>query len=54
MFSLFDFYRSQILDFERTEAEINAIIEEIANNDELTNGEYCTLYEIAVQKMQEV
>lgn len=51
---MFDFYKRQILDFSRTEAELNALLEEISNSDDISNEEYFALYEIAVQKMQEV
>lgn len=54
MFSLFDFYRRQIEDFNRTEADLDALLEEISNSDDISNEEYFSLYEIAVQKMQEV
>lgn len=51
---MFDFYRRQIEDFERSESELDALFEEISNSDNITNEEYFALYEIAVQKMQEV
>lgn len=50
---MFDFYRRQITDFPRTETELNAIMEEIANCEDITNAEYSTLYEISIQKLQE-
>lgn len=49
---MFDFYRRQIEDFNRTEAELNALLEEISNSDDITNEEYFALYEIAMQKLQ--
>lgn len=51
--TMFDFYRRQITDFPRTETELNAIMEEIANCEDITNAEYSTLYEISIQKLQE-
>lgn len=51
---MFDFYRRQIEDFSRSETELNALIEEIANNDDLSNEEYCRLYDIAINKLREV
>ena len=50
---MFDFYRRQIEDFPRTETELNAIMEEVANSNDITNAEYSKLYEIAMQKLQE-
>lgn len=49
---MFDFYKRQILDFERSETELDALLEEISNSDDITNEEYFALYEIAVQKIQ--
>ena len=51
---MFDFYRRQIEDFPRTERELGALIEEIANNEDLTNDEYRKLYEIAIDKLRDV
>lgn len=49
---MFEFYRRQIEDFNRTEAELNALFEEISNSDDISNEEYFALYEIAMQKLQ--
>ena len=49
---MYDFYRRQIEDFNRTETELNTLIEEISNSDDITNEEYFALYEIAMQKLQ--
>lgn len=49
---MFDFYKRQILDFERSEAELDTLFEEISNSDDITNEEYFALYEIAMQKLQ--
>lgn len=49
---MFEFYRRQIEDFNRTEAELNALLEEISNSDDISNEEYFALYEIAMQKLQ--
>lgn len=51
---MFEFYRRQIEDFNRSEAELDALFEEIANSDDISNEEYFSLYEIAMQKMLEV
>lgn len=51
---MFEFYRRQIEDFPRTEDELNAIIEELANSDDISNAEYSALYEIAMKKIREV
>ena len=51
---MFDFYRRQIEDFNRTETELNALMEEIADCDSLSNEEYFKLYAIALQKFQTV
>lgn len=51
---MFDFYKRQIEDFNRTEAELNAIMEEIANSDSLSNAEYTELYTIALRKIQTI
>ena len=49
---MFEFYCRQIEDFDRTEAELNALLEEISNSDDITNEEYFALYEIAMLKLQ--
>ena len=49
---MFEFYRRQIEDFNRTEAELQAFFEEIANSDSITNSEYCKLFDIAMQKLK--
>lgn len=49
---MFDFYKRQILDFERSEAELDALLEEISNSDDITNEEYFALYEIAMRKIK--
>ena len=51
---MFDFYRRQIEDFNRTEAELQAFFEEIANSDSITNAEYCKLFDIAMQKLKTI
>lgn len=49
---MFDFYKRQILDFERSEAELDTLFEEISNSDDITNEEYFALYEIAMRKIE--
>lgn len=51
---MFDFYKRQIEDFNRTEAELNALVETISNDDSLSNAEYTELYTIALRKIQTV
>ena len=51
---MYDFYRRQIEDFNRTESELNALIEEIASSEGITNAEYYKLYNIAMQKLQTI
>ena len=52
--NMFDFYKRQIEDFNRTEAELNALIETISNDDSLSNAEYTELYTIALRKIQTI
>ena len=35
-----------------TEQQLNAIIEAAADNDGISNADYCTLYGIALRKLQ--
>lgn len=36
------------------EDRLNAIVEEAANDDEITNDQYCAIYAHALEKMQQV
>lgn len=49
---MFDFYKRQIEDFNRTLNDTDALFEELANDDTLTNDEYASLYELAVNKFR--
>lgn len=50
---MFEFYRRQIEDFNRSETELDALLEEISNSDDISNEEYFALYEIAVRRCKE-
>ena len=52
MSKTFEFYRKQIVRGNYTEAELNALFEEIAYNDKLTHKEYCELYELVMNKLR--
>ena len=52
MDNIYNFYKHQIEDFDRSIDEVNALFEELANNDILTNEEYSALYEIATNKFR--
>lgn len=47
----FDFYKRQITDFSRSISELNALIEDLANNDSLTDAEYEILYNLALKQI---
>lgn len=49
---MFEFYKRQIEDFNRSEVELNALIEDISNSDDITNEEYSKLYEMAINKLR--
>lgn len=49
---MFDFYKRQIEDFNRTLNDVDAFFEELANDGNLTNEEYSKLYEIAINKFR--
>ena len=49
---MYDFYKRQIEDFNRSENELNNLIETLANDETLTNQEYSKLYEIALNKLK--
>ena len=52
MDKMFNFYKHQIEDFDRSINDIDSLFEELANNDILTNDEYSALYELAVNKFR--
>ena len=52
MDNMYNFYKHQIEDFDRSIDEVNALFEELANNDILTNDEYSALYELATNKFR--
>ena len=52
MDNIYNFYKHQIEDFDRSIDEVNALFEELANNDTLTNDEYSELFEIATNKFR--
>lgn len=52
MNNMYNFYKRQIEDFDRSIDEVNALFEELANNDILTNDEYSALYKLAVNKFR--
>lgn len=52
MFNTFEFYRRQIEDFNRSDAELINLIENLSDNDYLSNEEYGKLYDLALQKIK--
>lgn len=52
MFNTFDFYRRQIEDFNRSDAELISLIENLSDNDYLSNEEYGRLYDLALRKIK--
>ena len=52
MFNTFEFYRRQIEDFNRNDAELINLIENLSDNDYLSNEEYGRLYDLALQKIK--
>ena len=52
MDNMYNFYKKQIEDFDRSIDEIDSLFEELANDDSLTNDEYASLYEIAVNNFR--
>ena len=52
MDNMYDFYKRQIADFDRSLNDIDSLFEELANNDTLTNDEYSELFEIATNKFR--
>lgn len=52
MNKMYNFYKRQIEDFDRTLNNTDALFEELANNTELSNDEYSELYELAVNKFR--
>lgn len=49
---MFDFYKRQIEDFDRNLNDVDALFEELANDKNLTNEEYSSLYESAINKFR--
>ena len=52
MSNMYNFYKRQIEDFNRSIYEVDSLFETLANDDTLTNDEYSALYELAVNKFR--
>ena len=52
MDNMYNFYKKQIEDFDRSIDEVDSLFDELANNDILTNDEYSALYELAMNKFR--